>query len=565
MGYDNTRFSNLVYKIIGTPERWHSDYIDVMNQVLDDGTRIDDPKNVTELEIGDQILSQISNNNEAMMAFESLLENGRFKIVILDSAYQVIYHNKTAAQLLDYLLINKSANQLKPSVLKKLKLTAKKNQTLAIKASHGGLSVMDYIDHNDEQVYLRSIHSRCEIDGSLATHYLVLVVDQSAVDKSLNPEFTSRYELTKKEREVLLKLTRGQTRKEIADNSFVSCNTIKTHINSLYRKTGASSQADIVRMVLTDESQILDTYFGIRESILPLLNEPSKDKFVTLANGHRIAYRDYGPATGEVIIFCHNGYGSRVTIPKDYRQACERYNKRVIVPERPGYGLTSYVKPAMWDVMLTEFIDLLDIQRYALMGAVLGSSVALNFASHADNRLSRVILCSPVFVNTQEDTEFLTGIFAPVTRLIKASRHITLEIYKLWLKSVTRDLSVHYGEMLKNSTGSAEKNKFTRDGTYDLMIDGLRQGSSKGLDGIANDMVHCLSPRNISFKDITVPVDLWWGTEDGRINREGLNNLAKQIKHSKVFVREGFSEHIFYALFDDILQATVTDQQNIPV
>ena len=68
MGYDNTRFSNLVYKIIGTPERWHSDYIDVMNQVLDDSAHIDDPKNVTELKIDDQILNQISNTNEAMMA-----------------------------------------------------------------------------------------------------------------------------------------------------------------------------------------------------------------------------------------------------------------------------------------------------------------------------------------------------------------------------------------------------------------------------------------------------------------------------------------------------------------
>lgn len=545
MGYDNTRFSNLVYKIIGTPERWHSDYIDVMNQVLDDSVHIDDPKNVTELKIGDQILSQISNSNEAMMAFESLLDNGRFKMVILDSAYRVIYHNKTADQLLNYLLINNTSSLLKPSVLKKL--------DQAINANHGGLSAMDYIDQNDEQVYLRSIHSRSDIDGSLATHYLVLVVDQSGRDKALNPEFISRYDLTEKEQAVLIKLIHGQSIKQLAETSFVSGNTIKSHLQSLYRKTNTSSQAEIIHLALTDESQILDTYFGIRESILPLLEEQNEDKFIHLKNGHQIAYRDYGPTNGDVIIFCHNGYGSRVSIPHNYREICERQNKRIIIPDRPGYGLTSYADPSEWNSMLNEFIDLLDIQRYQLLGSVLGSAVALNFATQADHRMTKLSLCSPVFINTPDDTDYVTGIFAPVTRLIKASKRIALEIYQLWLKSVTLNLAQHYGKMLTNSIGSAEVEQFQKQGTVNLMIDGFAQGSSKGIDGIANDMVHCLSPRNIDLEKICVPVTLWWGSEDARISLDGVNNIAEQLNDATVEVREGYSEHIYYALFEEII------------
>ncbi len=553
MGYDNTRFSNLVYKIIGTPERWHSDYIDVMNQVLDDSAHIDDPKNVTELKIGEQILSQISNTNEAMMAFGSLLDNGRFKMVILDSAYQVIYNNKTADQLLDYLLVDKTSNQLKPSVLKKLELTAKHNQELALKANHSGLSAMDYLDQNDEQVYLRSIHSRTDIDGSLSTHYLVLVVDRTARNKALNPEFISRYDLTDKEQAVLVKLIHGQSIKQLAETSFVSGNTIKSHLQSLYRKTNTASQAEIIHLALTDESQILDTYFGIRESILPLLEEQNKDKFVRLRNGHQIAYRDYGPANGDVIIFCHNGYGSRVSIPNNYRQICERQNKRIIIPDRPGYGLTPYADPSEWNAMLNEFIDLLGIQRYQLLGSVLGSAVALDFATQADQRMTKLSLCSPVFINQENDADYMTGIFAPVTRLIKASKRITLEIYQLWLKSVSLNLAQHYGQMLSNSIGSAEVEQFQRQGTVNLMIDGFIQASSKGLDGIANDMVHCMSPKNIDLTQINVPVTLWWGSEDARINLDGVKHIAAQLNDTTVEVREGYSEHIYYALFEEII------------
>ncbi len=553
MGYDNTRFSNLVYKIIGTPERWHSDYIDVMNQVLDDSAHIDDPKNVTELKLGDQILSQISHTNEAMMALGSLLDNGRFKMVILDNAYRVIYHNKTADQLLNYLLVNKSSNQLKPLVLKKLELTAKQNQEVALKSNHGDLTAVDYLDQNDEQVYLRSIHSRSEIDGSLSTHYLVLVVDQSARDKALNPEFISRYDLTDKEQAVLVKLIHGQSIKQLSETSFVSANTIKSHLQSLYRKTNTASQAEIIHLALTDESQILDTYFGIRESILPLLEEPTKDKFVRLKNGHEIAYRDYGPADGDVIIFCHNGYGSRVSIPHNYREICERQNKRIIIPDRPGYGLTPYADPSEWNSMLNEFIDLLNIQRYQLLGSVLGSAVALNFAVQADQRMTKLSLCSPVFINEPGDADYFTGIFAPVTRLIKASKHIALEIYQLWLKSVSLNLAQHYGKMLTNSIGTAEVEQFQKQGTVNLMIDGFIQGSSKGLDGIANDMVHCMSPRNIDLRKIKVPVTLWWGSEDARISLAGVKCIAEKLNDATVEVREGYSEHIYYALFEEII------------
>lgn len=553
MGYDNTRFSNLVYKIIGTPERWHSDYIDVMNQVLDDGAHIDDPKNVTELKIGEQILSQISNTNEAMMAFGSLLDNGRFKMIFLDSAYQVIYHNKTADQLVNYLLANKTSNQLKPSVLKKLEMAVKQSQTLAVKPNHGSLSAIDYLDQNNEQIYLRSIHSRNDIDGSLSTHYLLLVVDQSARDKALNPDFISRYDLTDKEQAILIKLIHGQSIKQLAETSFVSGNTIKSHLQSLYRKTNTTSQAEIIHLALTDESQILDTYFGIRESILPLFEEQNEDKFIRLQNGHQIAYREYGPANGDVIIFCHNGYGSRVSIPYNYRQICERQNKRIIIPDRPGYGLTSYADPSEWNSMLNEFIDRLDIQRYQLLGSVLGSAVALNFAAQADQRMTKLSLCSPVFINEPDDSDYLIGIFAPVTRLIKASKRITLEIYQLWLKSVTLNLAQHYGKMLTNSIGSAEVEQFQKQGTMNIMIDGFMQGSSKGLDGIANDLVHCLSPKHIDLGNIGVPVTLWWGSEDARINREGVLHIAAQLGDATVEEREGYSEHIYYALFEEII------------
>jgi hypothetical protein len=107
--------------------------------------------------------------------------------------------------------------------------------------------------------------------------------------------------------------------------------------------------------------------------------------------------------------------------------------------------------------------------------------------------------------------------------------------------------------MLEKGLGSAET-ELARDGkTIELMIEGFSQASSRGLDGSSNEMVYCLSPRNLDLSKITVPVDLWWGTEDNRITIAGVEHLASQLANAKVHVREGYSEYIYYALFEDII------------
>ncbi len=107
--------------------------------------------------------------------------------------------------------------------------------------------------------------------------------------------------------------------------------------------------------------------------------------------------------------------------------------------------------------------------------------------------------------------------------------------------------------MLNNSVGSAEREAFEKNDTVDLMIEGFQQGSSHGLDGISHEMVHCLSPRGVDLSKVTVPVDLWWGTEDNRISRAGVDHLAAQLANAKVHVKEGYSEHIYYSLFEEII------------
>lgn len=552
---DNSRFSSLIYRIIGKPERWHDDYIDVMHQIIDETDSFDKPEKLSELAIGDQILSRLSDTNEALTAFGTLLDKSRFKMIILDNSFIPIYFNQNAEQLHNHVLCKAEPGKLSAGILSKAREAAQQNSSAAQAGNASNLSAMNYCDQNGEQVYLRSIHNRTAPDSAPRNFYLMLVLDQSRNQTQLNPDLVQRYELTEKEQHVLLNLTHGNSIKQIAEQMHVSENTIKTHLKALYRKTDTKSQANIISLVLTHESQILDSYFGSGSNFVPSNIEPSKDKFVTLPSKHKIAYREYGPKDGEVIIVCHNGYGCRITIPEGYDEILSRHRKRVIILDRPGYGRTPYVKgyPSGWNNLMGEFIDALNIQSYELIGSVFGSVLALCFAEVADHRLKRVSLASPVFVNQQSDRQYLTGILAPTSRLVKASKKFAVEIYELWLKSIALNLTVHYRSMLTHSLGDAEKGKLIGEDTLDLMVDSFQEATIQSLEGISNEMVFCISPRNIDLSTITVPVNLWWGTQDNRISLQGVESLADALPNASLFIKEGFSEHIYYSLFEEII------------
>jgi pimeloyl-ACP methyl ester carboxylesterase/DNA-binding CsgD family transcriptional regulator len=548
---ENSRFSSLIYRIIGKPDRWHDDYIDVMHQILDETDSFDDAYNFRELAVGDQIISSLRQNNEALAAFNSLLDKSRFKMIILDDDYKPIYHNKNADSLALFLRCPNNSEELTPGLLACIKTDSQTNSNNSLNT----LVALDYQDENNDQIYLRSIQSNMDSQNEPKQFFILMVLDQSHEKNELNDDLIAKYELTSKEQLVVRGLIHGKGIKAIAEGLFISDNTVKTHLKAIFRKTDTNSQAAVVRLMLTHESQILDSYFDSNIDTSLLLQATSNDREIVLASGDKIAYCEYGPADGRPILVFHNGYGCRLSIPPNFAEVCERTNRRIIIPDRPGTGKTPYIKghPEKWNHQLNEFIDLLALREYEILGSVMGCQMALHFAMESDQRLQKIILCSPVVINQRKDTKYLTGIFAPSARLVRASKHFAREIYELWLKSITLNLGTHYKSMLESSMGSAEQAQFQQDGTLQLLVDVFQEGSSHSLAGISKEMVFCMNPLKLDLDKITVPVDIWYGSEDQRISLQGAENAAKYFSNHKLIVREGYSEHIYFALFEEII------------
>ena len=61
--------------------------------------------------------------------------------------------------------------------------------------------------------------------------------------------FLTRYAITDREREIILKVMQGKSNADIAGELFISLGTVKTHLHNIYRKIGVDSRFDLLARV----------------------------------------------------------------------------------------------------------------------------------------------------------------------------------------------------------------------------------------------------------------------------------------------------------------------------
>jgi DNA-binding CsgD family transcriptional regulator len=70
------------------------------------------------------------------------------------------------------------------------------------------------------------------------------------MDMEIETEIREKFHLTDREKEILMLLLKGKHNKEIADFMYVSPETIKTHLQHIYRKLGVKSRMEAALLFL---------------------------------------------------------------------------------------------------------------------------------------------------------------------------------------------------------------------------------------------------------------------------------------------------------------------------
>jgi DNA-binding CsgD family transcriptional regulator len=69
----------------------------------------------------------------------------------------------------------------------------------------------------------------------------------------ISAEFLTKYGITERERELILKVMQGKSNADIARELFISLPTVKTHLHNIYKKIGVDSRYDLLAKVRSSQ------------------------------------------------------------------------------------------------------------------------------------------------------------------------------------------------------------------------------------------------------------------------------------------------------------------------
>lgn len=201
--------------------------------------------------------------------------------------------------------------------------------------------------------------------------------------------------LTTAEAGVALALAGGATQRDAALALGLQPETVRTYAKAVLAKTGVARAKDLARLVA--ETGALSGLVAVAEPVFTSGGPPAKLRLMPRRDGRRLAFLDYGPAMGRPAIIFH-GFTAGRSLPPALAMALQARGLRPIVPQRPGFGLTSpaaddYLVEATGDLeALASALGLRDVALFARDG---GTAAALAFAATHPGLVGRGVLLNP--------------------------------------------------------------------------------------------------------------------------------------------------------------------------
>ncbi|MEJ2060478.1 MAG: alpha/beta hydrolase [Gammaproteobacteria bacterium] len=254
-----------------------------------------------------------------------------------------------------------------------------------------------------------------------------------------------------------------------------------------------------------------------------------KSSLISLSDGRRLAYGEYGDPNGKPVIYNHGLLASRfeAAFADDVAQ---KLGLRLISIDRPGYG-RSDPKPDRtlldWPQDVAALADVLRIPRFHLLGISGGGPYALACARELAGRVDGLTLICALGPPASLD-ELESG---PGTRLFEfAGRHphiarLALAPLGVWL----RRSPVSFVERMM-AAASPEDRAVLRDPLVRAgFARALREGARQGVAGALTDIG--LYGRDWGFRldDIMLPVSLWQGEADHTVPPVMAHYLAEHL------------------------------------
>ncbi len=264
------------------------------------------------------------------------------------------------------------------------------------------------------------------------------------------------------------------------------------------------------------------------------------DHRAVLPDGRVVSYADVGPWDGRVVMYLHGTPGSRMQAGGPVSDAAVALGMRLVAPDRPGYGHSSFVPYRVVDypAMLVGFADTLGIDRFGVVGTSGGGRYAYACAVSLPDRVTRVAL---VGSTAPANLPGVPETWSRADRRLYATARTSPRLLRVLLARTARRFRRDPGRMLGMfpDLSAADERAVARPDVQALVTSMTAEAFGQGSRAFVHDVRLEALPWADRLDPPGVPVDVWHGRDDTIVRHEQARILEGAIPGARLHVVDG--------------------------
>jgi pimeloyl-ACP methyl ester carboxylesterase len=265
--------------------------------------------------------------------------------------------------------------------------------------------------------------------------------------------------------------------------------------------------------------------------------EQRLDQTLTLNDGRRLGFAELGDAAGAPVIYCHGFPASRLE-GRLIASAAERRKARVIVPDRPGYGLSDR-KPertiAEWADDVAELAAALGLERFSVLAVSGGAPYGLALAARLAGRVEgAAVVCGlgPVYRPEALRSMHWPGRYG--FQWARTAPGLTRLVYGGLLGRLMRVRPEFALFLLTVAIPESDRRTLSRPEVRAVLAASVREALRPGVEGPLMDLGLYARDWGFDPAGIKAPVTFWHGEADATVPVSHVALLAEWLPHAEV-------------------------------
>ena len=264
------------------------------------------------------------------------------------------------------------------------------------------------------------------------------------------------------------------------------------------------------------------------------MSENQINQSIQLRDGRTLGFAEYGAVDGFPVLYFSGGNSSRIE-GKWFESAAKMGNVHLIVPDRPGFGLSTF-DPARklldWPDDVLDLANALSIETFSIFGLSGGGPHVLATANKIPERLNRIAIISGTAPPEMPDQ--YAGMWPPVRLIFSTAKHLPV-INRFLLKQMSGFYS-DKEQMLKRMKQAMPKPDVDlidhRPEIIEIFSDATKEAHRNGIQGDALEWQLYVHHWGFQLRDIHSEIKLWYGSYDSQVPIGMGRYLAKELPNA---------------------------------